>query len=216
MCIEPHILVCISLVSICIRSPLTVFFLGFYFTHVFRWLGGESARLRRVFGLRCQERLKTRWCVFGSCRAAPVFPVTSSPPGLTSLTTPGVTTATTTWRGASCLRTSRPGKNQLIVFPPQSVWAWNSNGGVCGVFLLPSLAADSYEWGSQSSGIGAYIGGDDSYTFTPPPPPPEELSPYWADPPPVCFCTVWLTDLPVEDPPPSPTGMGPLCCTLLS
>ncbi|XP_004077532.1 integral membrane protein GPR137B [Oryzias latipes] len=44
--------------------------------------------------------------------------------------------------------------------------------------IQASLAADSYEWGSQSSGIGAYIGGDDSYTFTPPPPPPEELSPY--------------------------------------
>ncbi|XP_024152860.1 G protein-coupled receptor 137Ba [Oryzias melastigma] len=44
--------------------------------------------------------------------------------------------------------------------------------------IQASLAADSYEWGSQSSGIGAYIGGDDSYTFTPPPPPPEELSHY--------------------------------------
>uniref|UniRef100_A0A3P9INH6 G protein-coupled receptor 137B n=1 Tax=Oryzias latipes TaxID=8090 RepID=A0A3P9INH6_ORYLA len=43
--------------------------------------------------------------------------------------------------------------------------------------IQASLAADSYEWGSQSSGIGAYIGGDDSVTFAPPPPP-EELSPY--------------------------------------
>ncbi|KAF3842302.1 hypothetical protein F7725_024253 [Dissostichus mawsoni] len=42
--------------------------------------------------------------------------------------------------------------------------------------IQASLAADSYEWGSQSSsGIGAYIGGDDTY---PPLPPPEELSHY--------------------------------------
>lgn len=41
-----------------------------------------------------------------------------------------------------------------------------------------SLAADSYEWGSQSSGIGAYIGGDDSCH---PPLPPEELSHYWQE-----------------------------------
>lgn len=39
----------------------------------------------------------------------------------------------------------------------------------------PSLAADSYEWGSQSSGISAYMGGDD-YIL---PPPPEELGHYW-------------------------------------
>nr|XP_046257055.1 G protein-coupled receptor 137Ba isoform X2 [Scatophagus argus] len=41
--------------------------------------------------------------------------------------------------------------------------------------IQASLAADSYEWGSQSSGISAYIGGDDSYHR---PPPPEELSHY--------------------------------------
>ncbi|KAA8584004.1 hypothetical protein FQN60_015212 [Etheostoma spectabile] len=42
--------------------------------------------------------------------------------------------------------------------------------------IQASLAADSYEWGSQSSsGIGAYIGGEDSYTL---PTPPEELSHY--------------------------------------
>ncbi|XP_045926206.1 G protein-coupled receptor 137Ba isoform X1 [Micropterus dolomieu] len=41
--------------------------------------------------------------------------------------------------------------------------------------IQASLAADSYEWGSQSSGIGAYIGGDDSCH---PPLPPEELSHY--------------------------------------
>ena len=41
---------------------------------------------------------------------------------------------------------------------------------------LSSLAADSYEWGSQSSGISAYIGGDESYHL--PPPPSEELSHY--------------------------------------
>uniref|UniRef100_A0A8C5GM18 G protein-coupled receptor 137B n=1 Tax=Gouania willdenowi TaxID=441366 RepID=A0A8C5GM18_GOUWI len=36
------------------------------------------------------------------------------------------------------------------------------------------LAADSYEWGSQSSGVSAYFGGDESYSF----PPPGELSHY--------------------------------------
>ncbi|XP_035807675.1 G protein-coupled receptor 137Ba isoform X3 [Amphiprion ocellaris] len=41
--------------------------------------------------------------------------------------------------------------------------------------IQASLAADSYEWGSQSSGISAYIGGDDSYNL---PLPPEELSHY--------------------------------------
>lgn len=38
-----------------------------------------------------------------------------------------------------------------------------------------SLAADSYEWGSQSSGINVYIGGEDSCHL---PLPPEELSHY--------------------------------------
>ncbi|XP_067381648.1 G protein-coupled receptor 137Ba isoform X2 [Channa argus] len=41
--------------------------------------------------------------------------------------------------------------------------------------IQASLANDSYEWGSQSSGIGAYIGGDDSCQL---PHPPEELNPY--------------------------------------
>ncbi|XP_061601483.1 G protein-coupled receptor 137Ba [Cololabis saira] len=41
--------------------------------------------------------------------------------------------------------------------------------------IQASLAADSYEWGSQSSGIGAYVEGDDSYSC---PPPSEELSHY--------------------------------------
>ncbi|XP_044070036.1 G protein-coupled receptor 137Ba isoform X1 [Siniperca chuatsi] len=49
--------------------------------------------------------------------------------------------------------------------------AWN----VMPQNIQASLAADSYEWGSQSSGIGAYIGGDDSCHL---PPPPEELSHY--------------------------------------
>ncbi|XP_013861362.1 G protein-coupled receptor 137Ba [Austrofundulus limnaeus] len=39
--------------------------------------------------------------------------------------------------------------------------------------IQASLAADSYEWGSQNSGIGAYIG--DGYSF---PPPSEELGHY--------------------------------------
>lgn len=43
------------------------------------------------------------------------------------------------------------------------------------IVCFSSLAADSYEWGSQSSGINAYIGGDDSYH---PPAPPEELCHY--------------------------------------
>ncbi|KAM7409029.1 hypothetical protein PAMA_002649 [Pampus argenteus] len=41
--------------------------------------------------------------------------------------------------------------------------------------IQASLAADSYEWGSQSSGINAYIGGDESYHL---PSPSEELSHY--------------------------------------
>ncbi|XP_054654449.1 G protein-coupled receptor 137Ba isoform X2 [Dunckerocampus dactyliophorus] len=41
--------------------------------------------------------------------------------------------------------------------------------------IQASLAADSYEWGSQSSSISAYIGGDDIYHL---PLPPEELSHY--------------------------------------
>ncbi|XP_044229809.1 G protein-coupled receptor 137Ba [Thunnus albacares] len=41
--------------------------------------------------------------------------------------------------------------------------------------IQASLAADGYEWGSQSSGISAYIGGDESYHL---PPPSEELSHY--------------------------------------
>ncbi|XP_068587538.1 G protein-coupled receptor 137Ba-like, partial [Cebidichthys violaceus] len=44
--------------------------------------------------------------------------------------------------------------------------------------IQASLAADGYEWGSESSSsIGAYIGGDDGYLL-PPPPPPEELGHY--------------------------------------
>lgn len=57
---------------------------------------------------------------------------------------------------------------------------------------LRSLAADSYEWGSQSSGISAYIGGgDESYLANPP----EQLGHYWQVFPltcrllPVAFCT---------------------------
>ncbi|XP_043992870.1 G protein-coupled receptor 137Ba isoform X2 [Gambusia affinis] len=41
--------------------------------------------------------------------------------------------------------------------------------------IQASLAADSYEWGSQNSGISAYIGSEDSYNFSRPP---EELSHY--------------------------------------
>ncbi|KAM6922720.1 G protein-coupled receptor 137Ba isoform 2-T4 [Lycodopsis pacificus] len=42
--------------------------------------------------------------------------------------------------------------------------------------IQASLAADGYEWGSESSSsIGAYIGGDDGYLL---PPPPEELGHY--------------------------------------
>ncbi|KAK9541785.1 hypothetical protein VZT92_001805 [Zoarces viviparus] len=43
--------------------------------------------------------------------------------------------------------------------------------------IQASLAADCYEWGSESSSssIGAYIGGDDGYLL---PPPPEELGHY--------------------------------------
>ncbi|XP_076018504.1 G protein-coupled receptor 137Ba [Genypterus blacodes] len=41
--------------------------------------------------------------------------------------------------------------------------------------IQASLAADGYEWGSQSSGISAYIGGDDTHHL---PAPPEELSHY--------------------------------------
>lgn len=37
-------------------------------------------------------------------------------------------------------------------------------------FCLSSLAADSYEWGSQSSGFSGYISGDDGSR---PPPRPE-------------------------------------------
>lgn len=53
------------------------------------------------------------------------------------------------------------------------MWQTSSFNGLYVCFC--SLAADSYEWGSQSSGISAYIGGDDSYHL---PPPPEELSHY--------------------------------------
>lgn len=41
--------------------------------------------------------------------------------------------------------------------------------------IQASLAADSYEWGSQNSGISAYIGSEDSYNYSRPP---EELSHY--------------------------------------
>ncbi|XP_061816767.1 G protein-coupled receptor 137Ba isoform X2 [Nerophis lumbriciformis] len=41
--------------------------------------------------------------------------------------------------------------------------------------IQASLVADSYEWGSQSSSISAYIGGEDVYHL---PLPPEELSHY--------------------------------------
>ncbi|XP_061546629.1 G protein-coupled receptor 137Ba isoform X1 [Phycodurus eques] len=41
--------------------------------------------------------------------------------------------------------------------------------------IQASLAADSYEWGSQSNSISAYVGRDDIYHL---PPPPEELSHY--------------------------------------
>lgn len=45
-------------------------------------------------------------------------------------------------------------------------------------FAPCSLAADSYEWGSQHSGISAYIGSEDSYNYSRPP---EELSHYWGE-----------------------------------
>lgn len=56
-------------------------------------------------------------------------------------------------------------------------------------FTPSSLAADSYEWGSQNSGISAYIGSEDSYNFSRPP---EELSHYWGafKDSSVYFCTV--------------------------
>ncbi|KAM3863301.1 G protein-coupled receptor 137Ba [Diretmus argenteus] len=41
--------------------------------------------------------------------------------------------------------------------------------------IQASLTADSYDWGSQSSSITAYIGGEDPHPL---PPPPEELNPY--------------------------------------
>lgn len=37
-----------------------------------------------------------------------------------------------------------------------------------------SFTADSYDWGSQTSGFAAYIGDEDSQLA----PPPEELNPY--------------------------------------
>lgn len=52
------------------------------------------------------------WYFIYSHRAALASPVTSSPRGLTSSTTRGATTATTTWRGASCPRTSKPGNRK--------------------------------------------------------------------------------------------------------
>lgn len=112
-------------------------------------------------------------------RAALASPVTSSPRGLTSSTTRGATTVTTTWRGASCLRTSKPGNRKKNKPSPTTLW-WNAADvriELC-YLVSPSLAADSYEWGSQSSGISAYIGGDDGYSL---PPPSEELSHYWPD-----------------------------------
>lgn len=115
-----------------------------------------------------------------SHRAALASPVTSSPRGLTSSTTRGATTATTIWRGASCPRTSKPGNRKKRTKPsPKTLW-WNvADVHVERCYLVsPSLAADSYEWGSQSSGISAYIGGDDGYSL---PPPSEELSHYWPD-----------------------------------
>lgn len=42
------------------------------------------------------------------------FLATSSPPDRTSSTTHGATTATTTWHGASCPRTSRPGERKPL------------------------------------------------------------------------------------------------------
>ncbi|XP_060895356.1 G protein-coupled receptor 137Ba [Labrus mixtus] len=41
--------------------------------------------------------------------------------------------------------------------------------------IQASLAADSYDWGSQSSGINAYVGGDDGHLL---PAPPEHLGHY--------------------------------------
>ncbi|KAM6997393.1 LOW QUALITY PROTEIN: G protein-coupled receptor 137Ba [Tautogolabrus adspersus] len=49
--------------------------------------------------------------------------------------------------------------------------AWN----VMPQNIQASLAADSYDWGSQSSGISAYIGGDDGHLL---PSPPEHLGRY--------------------------------------
>lgn len=60
-----------------------------------------------------------------SCRAALGFLVTSSPLGLISSTTHGVMTATMTWRGASCLRTSKPGKNAEIRSAKRRAWSRN-------------------------------------------------------------------------------------------
>lgn len=113
------------------------------------------------------------------CRVAPGFPVMSSPLGLISLTTHAVTTVTMTWRGASCLRTSKPGKNETFPWSNANVTKSKEmiSPWMCFVWFS-SLAADSYEWGSQSSGISAYIGGDESYHL---PPPSEELSHYWAE-----------------------------------
>lgn len=56
-----------------------------------------------------------------SCRVVLGFLVTSSPLGLISSTTRGVMTVTTTWRGASCLRTSKPG-NPLNAVHKTGMW----------------------------------------------------------------------------------------------
>lgn len=108
-----------------------------------------------------------------SPRVAPGFLATSSLPGLISSTTRGGMTAMMTWRGASCLRTSKPGRinKHRLTKKHSTRWEHGFEWSVC----PSSLAADSYEWGSQSSGISAYIG-DDSYHL---PLPPEELSHYW-------------------------------------
>lgn len=56
-----------------------------------------------------------------SCRVVLGFLVTSSPLGLISSTTRGVMTVTTIWRGASCLRTSKPG-NPLNAVHKTGMW----------------------------------------------------------------------------------------------
>lgn len=90
--------------------------------------GWELNHLNMCCRLLCWSRRVARGC-----------PATSSPPGLISLITHDVTTATTTWRGASCRRTSRPGKitKNTTISSPRKGRGQHRHWKDCFCFLQP-------------------------------------------------------------------------------